>query len=830
MKIINSYVSRILLDKDVVNFKHDVFNTKVDNAETFFQIKMAKRLIKYYCKFKEKKISIFDLLVTLRNYLIVTCCTIAVSDTLKQQILKFQNEFGFKFDGEGNVYAVTDLRETTNESLINTGFIRNKGNKNEQEKYFIRTSAFIKNLTGFEFYKSIEQKLAVTGALNTPVGYTTLVALPTGGGKSLITQVVPYQVEKSLTVVIVPTVSLAMDQKRVARKNIKHNSNHEIYYYYSKTKECELDEMINSIESETAKIIFISPEAIIKNKRISKVIRDANDKHYLKNVIIDEAHLLIEWGTFFRMDYQFLEIWRKGLLKYNTSLRTYLLSATFEKKTVSDLKLMFSVEKKWIEIRCDALRKEPRFVYIQTRSYEEKKHKMIELIHKLPRPMIVYVTSPDTAERVKKILISQGYSNIPTYTGKTQSQDREKLINDWENDEFDLIIATSAFGVGVDKPDVRTVLHLFVPANPNEYYQELGRGGRDGLPCLSVMCIDEIKDLNAAFSKLEKVLSNEKIIGRWFSMLDSRTSLRSSSTINLDTSVKPSYNLNDEDDETEGSIADIKWNIYVILLLRRYNLLTIENITTDIAYERYNFEIKIIEYRLMENNDEAFKVIEKIREKEWHKLESDFYVIKNTIKNHKFVCWSDMFTDSYDRVDEYCAGCNTHENAIGDVKDFFPLRKKISEPIKRIETKESSLFSYYGEIIVNGKKYDYKTIANILKQDVNAIILDYDYQRCLVSLLNHLDQRSDVNLIGIDEFDELVKKQSWYWISGKILVLHSGDFNASKKLVNLTKKAVKNSLCIHYFDEDYREGNGRSIVNQIEGPHIEAYLFSDRRN
>ena len=101
------------------------------------------------------------------------------------------------------------------------------------------------------------------------------------------------------------------------------------------------------------------------------------------------------------------------------------------------------------------------------------------------------------------------------------------------------MIATCAFGVGVDKKDVRTVLHTYVPSGPDQNYQECGRGGRDGLPCLSVMLYTE-DDINSAKSLMQKVLTVEKLSGRWYSMINSCKANIRIGRVTLDTSVTPS--------------------------------------------------------------------------------------------------------------------------------------------------------------------------------------------------------------------------------------------------------------------------------------------------
>ena len=209
----------------------------------------------------------------------------------------------------------------------------------------------------------------------------------------------------------------------------------------------------------------------------------------------------------------------------NPGIRTILLSATFESKSIEVLKKLFSDGNKWIEVRCDELRHEPRYIILKEKGYKNKDKKTIELVRKLPHPMIIYVARPDDAERVKNLLCDNGIRNTRTYTGLTNNDIREQLLKEWKENKFEIMIATSAFGVGVDKPDVRTVLHLYIPQNPNAYYQELGRGGRDQLPCLSVMCT-YTDDLKFAFQRISKrVMTTEKIIGRWDSMFNNKLSI-----------------------------------------------------------------------------------------------------------------------------------------------------------------------------------------------------------------------------------------------------------------------------------------------------------------
>ena len=198
----------------------------------------------------------------------------------------------------------------------------------------------------------------------------------------------------------------------------------------------KLSDIVTLIEQKKLRLLIISPEALIRNKEFAAVIKKANEDHYLKNLVIDEAHIVVEWGDYFRTDYQALEPWRRRLLASNSGLRTVLLSATVNKKTEHLLKGMFSEDNNWVEFRCDKLRREPRYSIIKTGSHLKKKEKLIELIYKLPFPLIVYTERPDRAEKIKNWIREAGFVGVETYTGDTNTRDREDLLIRWKKNEF----------------------------------------------------------------------------------------------------------------------------------------------------------------------------------------------------------------------------------------------------------------------------------------------------------------------------------------------------------------------------------------------------------
>lgn len=787
-----------------------------------FRYNTAKRLIKSYQKYKIGMVSTDVLLCSLRNYLMVFQNEVRI----EENEFLLNNNYGIYETSYGKYHASLDLPDGINENFVKQAFQRNSVEieKVNDDDIFYGTNAYIYNLTGFREFKSLEQKISVYGALNTPAGYSTLVSLPTGGGKSLITQAMAYQ-QQGLTIVVVPTVSLAIDQVRTAKQNIKHDTDEEIFCYYSGIVLDRKQAMEKAIQQERARLLFISPEALIHNTELKDMIAKANTKKYLKNLIIDEAHIVIEWGDFFRVAYQCLEPWRNGLIAGNAQLRTFLLSATFTKNTVNNLKQMFSQEDKWIEIRCDALRHEPRFILYKAKSYFDKRKVMVELVKKLPHPMVVYVNSPEEAKSIRTVLTEEGINNLETFTGNTKSAERERIIQDWTNDEIDLIVATSAFGVGVDKGDVRTVLHLYIPDTSDQYYQELGRGGRDGLTSLSVMCIEPRQDIDSAFKRMGKVLSSDKIWGRWKSMYKSQTSLWHKGMVTLDTSIKPTYNSTN--DNSEASNMDIQWNVYVILLLRRYNLLNIKDMIYDDQKEYYRIRVEIFEESLRNETQEIPSIITVIRDKEAKRFEAGIKRITGSIEHSERLCWSEMFYSTYDKVSEYCAGCNQHEKIELMEKNKFPLLLPVKEPYKEITAELNSLYQKSEEVLLIGEEGDFTLANTFMKRGASIIVVDSTEIDKNFDLILNMNRRSNIMIISLKEYRELRMQNSDYYISGGVVALYEPDNNNKYERYRTLKKYQNEKIkIVHLMVEDYYLSQlQKPISSVIEGPKIDSYIM-----
>ena len=787
-----------------------------------FYYRTAKRLKNSFDVYRKNDCYRNDFLIALRDFLLV----FEMGLTIEGINIPDHNDYAIKKnDTTSEYYCTFQFPEGVIAGFAESAFMRNVSSERVEIKDCnLMTDSLIYKITGFKYFKTMSQKLAVYGALNTPHGFTTLVSLPTGGGKSLITQMLAYQSD-GLTVVVVPTVSLADDQLIAAKQIIRSNNiDQEIFEYRSGVK---IDPILAGIQNHTARLLFISPEALMSNQAFEDVMKVANEQRYLKNIIIDEAHIVVDWGASFRVDYQCLEAWRRDLMLKNSGIRTILLSATFENKITDILKKLFSDGDNWIEVRCDALRHEPRYMLICEKSYRQKDKKTVELIQKLPHPMIIYVAKPDDAERIKLLLKENGINNVHTYTGLTNKDQREKLLKSWKENEFEIMVATSAFGVGVDKPDVRTVIHLYVPQNPNAYYQELGRGGRDQLPCLSVMCIYP-DDLKIAFQRISKrVMTTEKIIGRWDSMYNNKTSIRSNNIVHINTAIKPNYSAKDEWDDTPISDADMNWNIYVLLLFRRYDLIRIISIINDKGV--YIFSIEIKNDLLRREGNDQFNLIDQIRTEEWNYYNDAYKTMEKAIKESKKTCWSEMFFNTYDKVNEYCAGCNAHRSINNSDKKVFSLKPGIKQPIKNVSADQKAVFENQDELVVIAEDYEKVDIIEFLDGIRLSCLIVSDSILEKIQYFQKVKSKKNTYIVGKLGAKELLKNDNYYYISGVVAIIYPDDEKEMIEIYNMVQKYLCHRLGIHVVHiiskNIFIPAVSKNITDLIEGRVIPAGIL-----
>ncbi len=433
---------------------------------------------------------------------------------------------------------------------------------------------YLRQSLAFEKWLSPAQKEAVWFVLNSHEGSTCTVVLPTGCGKSACFWLLPV-FTPGLTVVVVPTVALAIDQQQSAADRLKNFPGVNPCFFASDDNP---EVTVAKIKSKESRLVFLSPETSVSGY-MRPVLNQFAREGWLQNLVIDEAHLIETWGAQFRVEFQILAaIRRKWIEISGNRIRTFLFSATMSpqcRKTLSD---MFSEQYHSQEFVCQRLRPEMSYYGFRFHDGDERWPCLREAVWRLPRPAILYMTKPDDAKRMHdKLKHEEGFMRIGCFTGETKRHERKALLEQWKGNQIDLMVATSAFGVGVDKADVRAVIHSCYPENLDRYYQETGRSGRDGYSSVCLLMPTEEDRQTAEYLGTKMLKDEEKIQQRWESMYSNRRSVQGEEYIfKLPVSVK---RLELKGDRTYSQ--NIIWNKSLLLQLFRAKLIEFLNLELE---------------------------------------------------------------------------------------------------------------------------------------------------------------------------------------------------------------------------------------------------------
>jgi hypothetical protein len=328
-----------------------------------------------------------------------------------------------------------------------------------------------------------------------------------------------------------------------------------------------------SIRDGLQRILFLSPEHATSTLRES--LEQAAHEGRISHVVVDEAHLVIGWGNSFRPAFQLLPALVKNLqrLASGSFHRLVLTSATLTASTILALQQLFSDGRRTHVAAGVYLRPEPRYAFSHADSDDVRRQRVLEVLALAPRPFILYVTRPEEAEDWARQLRSRGFSRLATFTGRTGALEREKLLIGWRDNELDGMVATSAFGLGVDKGDVRTVVHATLPESLDRFYQEVGRSGRDGLASASVLVYtDEDEDQAKRMAK-NKLARDATAFERWRLMIDqARPDSKQHDVYWLNLERLPARLVRQSD-------ASAEWNVKTLILMARAGMLELVALT-----------------------------------------------------------------------------------------------------------------------------------------------------------------------------------------------------------------------------------------------------------
>jgi ATP-dependent DNA helicase RecQ len=294
----------------------------------------------------------------------------------------------------------------------------------------------------------------------------------------------------SNVVVIVPTTALALDHERTLAKYPGLEKSRSLT---SENGATERQDILNAFRRGEIPVLLLSPEMAMGAARsslaemaLSRTNKALNLGGHLTAVFVDEAHIIESWGRTFRPDFQRLPALVSELRSNNANLRVVLLSATLTSAARKELRRAYAADN-FLEISACAPRYEFDIVVHRVSSEEERDALTLEAVDDAPRPAILYTSKVAHAEDMYRKLRARGYGRVALFTGEIEDpKERRRIVSAWARNELDLIVATSAFGMGVDKRDVRSVLHACFPENASRYYQEIGRAARDGHQGLAI--------------------------------------------------------------------------------------------------------------------------------------------------------------------------------------------------------------------------------------------------------------------------------------------------------------------------------------------------------
>lgn len=351
----------------------------------------------------------------------------------------------------------------------------------------MKLEVLLKKHFNFDTFKE-GQKEVIASILS---GNHTMAMLPTGTGKSLCYQLPAYSLEGQV-VVVSPLLSLMQDQveqmmMRGEKRVVAINS------FLNKGEKKYLLERLGRY-----KFIFISPEMLT----METVIKELKQLK-IALFVVDEAHCISQWGYDFRPDYMKLRALREKL----GNPLTLALTATATKEVIKDITDSLQLNE-WKEIIFSVDRPNISIVVEHVESTLTKQNRLAEMVSSIQGPGIIYFSSRKLAEDTVEFLRSRGKQRVMAYHGGLDQESRILIQQQFVHGQLDLICATSAFGMGINKDNVRFVIHYHMPLQLESYLQEIGRAGRDGKKSIAILLYAP-GDERLPFQLAESELPNE---------------------------------------------------------------------------------------------------------------------------------------------------------------------------------------------------------------------------------------------------------------------------------------------------------------------------------
>ncbi len=353
---------------------------------------------------------------------------------------------------------------------------------------------------GHSRFRALQEEIILSVLANRD----TLALMPTGGGKSICFQV-PALVREGICIVVSPLIALMKDQV----ENLRERGINAVAIVSGMGKR-EVDILLDNCIYGPVKFLYLSPERLL-----SELVRERIRHMNVNLIAVDEAHCISQWGYDFRPPYLQL----RSLRELHPAVPVLALTATATARVVTD------IEEK-LEFRApNLLRKsfERRNLSYSVFREENKFRKLLSVVKNIGGSGIVYVRNRKETQEIARQLSLSGLSSDFYHAG-LDSRARSEKQDAWKKGRVPVIVATNAFGMGIDKPDVRFVVHLDLPESPEAYFQEAGRAGRDEQKAYAVLLYDSadkarlLRKLELSFPSVEEIRTVYHQLGNYFQL------------------------------------------------------------------------------------------------------------------------------------------------------------------------------------------------------------------------------------------------------------------------------------------------------------------------
>lgn len=482
-----------------------------------------------------------------------------------------------------------------------------------------------------------------------PGGSGLMVSMPTGSGKSLLFQIAALEGRRvdsgACVIVITPTIALALDHARSLSMISGLEGSRALT---SDSTAAESSATVDAFRRGEVPVLLLSPEKALNSALVDFLAEAASPtarlpglNGRLTHLFVDEAHIIETWGRNFRPDFQRLPSLLTRLRAANPSIRAVLLSATLPPSARRILKDGWRLDGDWLEIDAQLPRYDHDVVVEGFDSQTERDAVLLRVLDRAPRPAILYVTEVEAAKTFyDKLHDDNGYRRIAIFTGETNASERSRIVQQWADDDLDLVVATSAFGLGIDKSDVRSIVHACLPESAARWYQEIGRASRDGGQGLAVCLFTTSfrdSDVATAFGLATSgLLSRDIAIPRWAAMLAHALGSewvegRRQISLDLD-AIRVGL-------APQTSDYNRKWNRALLTMMQRAGAVQVISVANQGDAPGQYWRIELSDPSLSDPNDPApWDRIYAVRDAELEQIRSELTPFEDMMRNPAATC------------------------------------------------------------------------------------------------------------------------------------------------------------------------------------------------